>query len=236
MKKQEDCDRQNNKKSVKWSVVKIMLYFSSFYFLLFMIYSFLGWCIEMMERGIHYRRITNRGFLIGPYCPIYGYSAIIMIFLLTPFVTNNPIFTFLICSIICAIIEYGTSYAMEKIFQARWWDYSDRKFHINGMICLGNLIAFGMLSMILLNYLNPKIEQWLITINHTIMITIALILFIIYLLDTIVSFNIIYKIKSVKRNIKVDSTEEIKKIVRNIIFPKNLVKRLINAFPTLKFK
>lgn len=213
-----------------------MFYVCCFYFLLFMLYSFLGWCIEMIERGIHYRRITNRGFLIGPYCPIYGYSSIIMIILLNPFINKNPIFTFLISSIICAGIEYGTSYVMEKLFQARWWDYSDRRFNMNGRICLGNLITFGILSMILLNYLNPFVEQLLIKTNHNIIITTALIFFIIYLLDTIISFNIIYKIKSVKRNIKKDSTEEIKKIVRTIIFPKKLVKRLINAFPTLKFK
>ena len=96
------------------------------YFLLFLIYAILGWIMESALVSFQSGKLINRGFLIGPYCPIYGWGGLIITLYLTQYKDN--IFTvFFLAVIVCSILEYFTSYIMEKIFKARWWDYSDRK-------------------------------------------------------------------------------------------------------------
>ena len=113
------------------------------YFLYFIIYSFAGWSIEMVYQSIKDRHIVNRGFLIGPLCTIYGYGVLIIILLIGTN-TKDLLAVFLKAILVCSILEYMTSYVMEKLFKARWWDYSDEKFNINGRICLGTMIPFGL--------------------------------------------------------------------------------------------
>lgn len=108
------------------------------YFMLFFIYAILGWIIETTLVSIEKRKFVNRGFLIGPYCPIYGFGGLAITILLKNY-TKDPIVLFLMAVIICGTLEYFTSYIMEKIFKARWWDYSAKKYNINGRICLENL-------------------------------------------------------------------------------------------------
>ena len=118
------------------------------YFLLFITYSFIGWIIEIIDRFKVNKKIVNRGFLIGPYIPIYGSCAIVMVLLLHS--VKSPTILFLSCILIASIGEYLTSYIMEKVFHARWWDYSDYKFNLNGRICLINCLGFGVLGFILI--------------------------------------------------------------------------------------
>lgn len=116
------------------------------YYLLFFIYSVIGWIIEVTNIFITKKKFINRGFLIGPYCPIYGFGGILMTILLEKYY-ENIILTFIFSIFICAMLEYFTSYLLEKIFNARWWNYSNRKFNINGRICFGNLIIFRSIRM-----------------------------------------------------------------------------------------
>ena len=88
------------------------------YFLLFMSYAFLGWCMEVICKLFQYKRFINRGFLIGPYCPIYGWGALAITILLKRY-TYDVIVLFVMSVIICSFIEYFTSYFMEKKFHAR---------------------------------------------------------------------------------------------------------------------
>ena len=106
------------------------------------------------------RQFVNRVFLIGPYCPIYGVGSVLIIY----FLRNNlgDILSVNLKSIlVAAILEYMTSFVMEKIFHARWWDYSDNKFNINGRICLETLIPFGFLACFLVYIINPFIYNYL---------------------------------------------------------------------------
>ena len=105
------------------------------YFLFFIIYSFLGWIIEVILCSIIEKKIVDRGFLIGPICPIYGCGAVIITLALSSY-KDDWIVVFCMAVILAGALEYFTSYAMEKIFHARWWDYSNNKFNINGRICL----------------------------------------------------------------------------------------------------
>ena len=136
-----------------------------FYFALFFIYSFIGWLIEMFcVNVILKQKFANRGFLIGPYCPIYGSASLIMIFLLSRY-KEDILVLFFMSIIICSITEYLTSYIMEKIFKARWWDYTNEPFNLNGRICLINSIAFGMLGVLLIKFINPFFSNLLLKIN-----------------------------------------------------------------------
>ena len=118
------------------------------YFLLFLTYSIFGWIMEMIVTLITDKEIVNRGFLIGPYCPIYGTCSILMILLLNRI--TDSILLFVLSIIICSVGEYLTSYLMEKIFKARWWDYSRMKFNLNGRICLRNCLFFGILGFLMI--------------------------------------------------------------------------------------
>lgn len=95
----------------------------------FFIYSFLGWICEIIYCSILDKKFQNRGFLYGPYCPIYGFGAMIILKVLIPF-SAHPIFLFVMGMFVCSVLEYVTSYVMEKAFHLRWWDYSKHKFNI----------------------------------------------------------------------------------------------------------
>jgi len=103
----------------------------STYFLYFIIYSFMGWMMEVICKLFELKRFVNRGFLIGSICPIYGYG-VLGIILLVGRNTTDLLSVFLKSILVCSILEYFTSYLMEKLFHARWWDYSRRKYNING--------------------------------------------------------------------------------------------------------
>ena len=128
------------------------------YFLLFMLYSFIGWCMEVTGKLIQYKRFINRGFLVGPYCPIYGTGAILITFLLNRY-TNDPFVLFIMAILVCGTLEYLTSYFMEKIYHARWWDYSQRKFNINGRVCLEYAILWGIITVILIEVLKDFVDK-----------------------------------------------------------------------------
>lgn len=203
------------------------------YFILFMIYSVIGWLIEVVVCSLQLRKIVDRGFLIGPYCPIYGVCSILMIFLLNKYL-SDPIVLFVMATLICSIIEYITSYIMEKLFKVRWWDYSHMKFNINGRICLSNSILFGFLGLFLMYIVNPFFNKILLMISKTILIIISVIILVIFIVDVCISFNIINKIKITANSMKKDYTEEINKKVREVLKKKSLLyKRLISAFPNI---
>lgn len=183
------------------------------YFLLFMIYAVIGWFVEVTAMFLHKHRFINRGFLIGPYCPVYGYGALCMTLLLTKY--QDDIFVLFGMSVlVCSILEYITSYIMEKLFKARWWDYSKKKFNLNGRICLSNAIMFGIGGVFIIFFVNPIILGFLYNNPKQILNIVTLILLVTYLIDNILSFKIIYSFKQTARTITHDSTEEISAKVR----------------------
>lgn len=203
------------------------------YFILFMIYSVIGWLIEIVVVGTKEKKFINRGFMIGPYLPIYGYSSIIMIFYLNHY-KDNIVTVFLLAVIVCSIMEYLVSYFLEKIFNARWWDYSTRKFNINGRVCLTNAFAFGILGVLLVYIVNPFLEELLLKINSKLLIIIALWLLTIYIVDLILSFDVTFRLKNKITKLKKDNTEEFNVKVKEMIESKMLNRRIIKAFPKLK--
>ena len=203
------------------------------YFLLFITYSFIGWIIEIIDRFKVNKRIVNRGFLIGPYIPIYGCCSIVMILLLHS--VKNPITLFTSSILIASIGEYLTSYIMEKVFHARWWDYSDYKYNLNGRICLINCLGFGILGFILIKYLNNFLYNIYSNLNMTTLNIIFYTLITIFTIDLIVSFIVIFKVKKMSHKFRnPDNTNEITKKVHEILKNNPLMKRLFMAFPNVK--
>ena len=207
------------------------------YFLLFMIYSVAGWILEVTCKLIEYKRFINRGFLIGPYCPIYGWGAVAITFLLYRY-SYDPLILFLMTLLTCSILEYATSWVMEKLFKARWWDYSKRKFNIDGRVCLGTMIPFGIFGMILTYVTNPLIVGGLNKVNPTTLNIIAIVLLVIYLVDNVLSSIVIFGFRKttvqVGREGRQDNTEQITKKVREILSSRSwMYKRLVDAYPKL---
>jgi len=207
-----------------------------YYFLLFFIYSCFGWIVETINCSItEKRKVLNRGFLIGPYIPIYGTGAIIMVLFLNEY-KEEPFVLFCMAVVYCSIIEYITSYIMEKLFSARWWDYSNYKLNINGRICLKNSLLFGLLGIVLIYGLHPIIEHLLLQVPDKTLVTISYTVFVIFILDILVTLIILSKLDIQINNIKSDATEEIDKEVKKIISHyRILYKRLFKAFPKIKF-
>ena len=204
-------------------------------FLLFIIYSVTGWIIEVIATYPDTKCFVNRGFLIGPYCPIYGNCAIAMILLLHN--VTNPILLFILSIIICSAGEYVTSYVMEKVFHARWWDYTKNKFNINGRICLTNSLAFGVLGFLLIKFVNPFVVGLITKLSPTMMNMLFYTILILFLIDNVISFKVIFKIKNMSiKYVHLDNTKEITEKVKKILSDNVLAKRVFKAFPNIRFK
>ena len=127
------------------------------WFLWLMIYSVIGWVYESTICSIGQRKLINRGFLNGPYCPIYGTGAVLVLLVLGRI--QNPVLLFFAGAVLTCSLEYLTSWLMEKLFHARWWDYSKRKFNIGGRVCLIGAVVFGAFSVVLILVLHPFIKS-----------------------------------------------------------------------------
>ena len=205
------------------------------YFLLFMSYSILGWILEVLGKFITKGKFVNRGFLIGPYCPIYGTGGLLMNILLKKYI-NDKLVLFIMAIIICSILEYVTSYIMEKLFHIRWWDYSNYKFNINGRICLETMIPFGILSILGLCYMTPFLLDKFSRVPSSLLSFCVIVLGLLYVIDNIISFRIIFGLNDITENVHTDSTEKVTAQVKKTIINNNkaLYSRLIQAFPRIQ--
>ena len=203
------------------------------YLALFYIYSFLGWLMEAVGISIREKRFVDRGFLIGPYCPIYGTGVVLITILLKKY-SDDVLATFVMSIIICGILEYLTSYIMEKIFKARWWDYSTRKFNLNGRVCLFNLIVFGILATAIVFVINPFFIKYINKIPELPLGIVLGFITVIFLVDIVISFKLIFDLKDISKELK-DNTEEISEKVKRRIrsWKIGLYRRLVKAFPRI---
>lgn len=203
------------------------------YCILFFIYSFLGWIMEVTLTLITDKKFVNRGFLLGPCCPIYGCGCILLNLLLHNY-TNNILVLFILTMFTCSSLEYITSFLMEKIFKLRWWDYSQMKFNINGRICLETMTPFSILGVLAIKYATPFFITNINKLSEKTILIISIILITLFIIDVIISLTIVFKLKFVSKNIKKDSTLDIKnaikKFIKNDIY---VYERIIESFPNL---
>ena len=210
------------------------------YFLLFIIYSILGWLMEVINAVFTLKRFVNRGFLIGPYCPIYGCGAILITLLLTRY-KNDPFVFFIMSILLCGTLEYLTSYIMEKFFNLRWWDYSEKKFNIDGRVCIDTLLPFGLLGVLIMYVLNPFFINIINSISNEWLSILFYSIALLFTTDITISVITILTIKRtaavISEENKEDNTEQITQKVKEILLgkPKAFAeKRLFNAYPRLR--
>ena len=160
--------------------VKLTLFFS--------VYSMIGWLCESIYCSIPQKRWINRGFLNGPFCPVYGFGALLILAVLSPLlgVFEFPlelIVLFFTATLLTSVLEYVTSVLLEKLFHTSWWDYSNHKYQIHGRVCLMNSLLFGVMSTLVLEVLHPLISSLLIAIPRIVSFPLAGGLFVYFILD-----------------------------------------------------
>ena len=154
----------------------------------FYIYCFLGWCYESTYCSIRDKKLTNRGFLHGPFLPIYGSGAIALLLLTNP-VKDNIILTFIVAMIGASILELVTGMVMEEIFKVRYWDYSESRLNIKGYISLVPSLLWGIMGILLMNLIHSPIERLVFRLEHKAFYIVVLIITICMAVDFAISFR-----------------------------------------------
>ncbi len=209
-----------------------MLEWLTTWFLVFIVYSFAGWLMEVILSILIRHRLINRGFLIGPICPIYGIGGLLLSWTLRD--VDNIFALFCACMVGGAVIEYIISYLMEKIFRVRWWDYADHTFNLNGRICLDSIVAFGILGSIVVKITTPLLLNLADLMGPFFRNITALLLAIALIVDLITSLWLIRGFRVTVGTIGRDATEEISERVREILMQKGyFTRRFYKAFPNL---
>ena len=208
--------------------------------LIFYLSSFIGYIIEVLWCFLASKRFVNRGFLCGPVIPIYGFGALLILFCLLRYY-EDPVVIFVFGVIITSALEYFVSFLLEKIFHNKWWDYSNKKYNINGRICLQNSLAFGVLSLIIIYVVTPGYYFLFSLFDFKLWMILAIIFTVIFVLDVIYSIIIAYNLRN--RIIIVEELKNEKIALIPVIFEKRLREsiegfkafpsRLLKAFPNL---
>ena len=204
------------------------------YFMMFAVMSISGWLLEVTCKYFETGRFINRGFLIGPYCPIYGIGSVLAVLLLED-LFNHPATVFFMAMIICGVLEYITSWLMEKLFHARWWDYSTRRFNLNGRICLETLIPFGLMCLAIVYIIKPALFGIFIVIPPVIRHMLCAIFAALFIADITISGHMLRCIRTSADLAHGDNTENLTKAVRAELAKKGmLLRRYTKAFPHMK--
>lgn len=206
-------------------------------FLIFFIYSIIGYIIESTYVSfIKKEAIFSRGFLIGPYLPIFGFGGLFLTTILEKY-NNDIVALFIMSTVSCLILEYISSYILEKLFKLRWWDYSHKPFNVNGRICLGHGIMFGIVGVIANKLINPIVLKFISLLSSNLLIIITVVCLIILLTDLYISGKLVIKFGKNFNKYSKDATYEVKaKIIEELSKNSFLIKRLLKAFPYAKDK
>ena len=180
-------------------VAPIYTYSFQIGFLVFIMFSFIGWISEVCYVGLFVEhKFVNRGFLHGPICPVYGFGGI-AILCLPANVLSSWILLFFLSMIFATAIEYFASWILEKMFHTLLWDYSDKKFNLNGRICLLNAVLFGIMGILVVHFVQPLIMK-LISLLSDFVLNIAF--------DVLVCVFVIDLLSTVRRLVDFHTTME----------------------------
>ena len=207
--------------------------------LLFFAYAFLGWCIEVTLKYFQFHRFINRGFLTGPWLPIYGSGAALITVVirgLSPLESSIGT-TFAVSFLLCGFLEYMTSYVLEKRFHARWWDYSQKPMNLHGRVWIGNLILFGLGGVLIVVLINPLLLRLSACMSLMLREILAFSLSALFITDYVMSHFVLKLVKvSVERS-EADNTEAISKEVRLLLSDRSVFhRRFAEAYPEVIYK
>ena len=154
----------------------------SYVLILFFTYCIIGWIWECLYVSACQRRWVNRGFLYGPWLPIYGFGAMVILFA-TSWCGGNPWLIFAFGALSATVLEYFTGAMMERIFHVRYWDYSHLPLNLKGHICLPVTLGWGVFSLALVRYANPFLVVWIEKIPTAAVDPVSLVLTILFVVD-----------------------------------------------------
>ena len=207
--------------------------------LLFFMYAFAGWCMEVILKYRQYHRFINRGFLTGPVCPIYGFGAVLITVIVGNLASleSGLVMTFALSFVICGTIEYFTGLILEKISHARWWDYSTKPMNLQGRIWIGNLILFGIAGVAIMHILNPALYRFLALFSLATREAVMMVLLVVIVADYVVSYFVLKLVKVGVDSSEADNTEEISKEVRQLLTNRSYFhRRFADAYPEVVYK
>lgn len=209
-------------------------------------YAFVGWIGECIYAYYVHRKLVNRGFLYGPICPIYGVGAMGVSLILQPFEPQSVsmVFLFIAATILCSILEYTTSFVMEKIWKVRWWDYTDSPFNLNGRVALLPSLLWGAGCVVMLQFFNPALFWMFHQIPQPLYRYIAYTLLILLALDLVMTILNAHKfvlnmqtLRDIVQNVKEKGNEQIQALQQSYDKHFNSLsrnqKRMLRAFPTM---
>lgn len=204
---------------------------------MFFVFSVLGWIMEVVLKYFEFGRFINRGFLIGPYCPVYGFGVVIVTVVVGGFAIRKGTAgeIFLVGMILCGALEYFTGWYMEKLFHARWWDYSEMPMNLHGRIWIGNLILFGLACVVIVKFIDPmffyltdKCPVWIMRLSTVVIILVMS-------TDYVISHLLMNKIRNAIEDQPGDNTEEISIKIRAMLADKNIwLRRISDAFNNMQ--
>ncbi len=154
----------------------------------FYVYCFAGWCIESSYVSLKERKFTNRGFMRGPFLPLYGSGAIMMLVVSMPF-RDHLVLTYVAGCVGATVLEYVTGVTMEALFKIRYWDYSNNRFNFQGHICLGTSLAWGFLTILMTEVVHVPVETFVLSLPNQLLTVLTLILSVGIAADFALSFK-----------------------------------------------
>ena len=188
------------------------IYTAGQWVLLFFFYCFCGWIWESCYVSLCQRHWVNRGFLHGPLLPIYGSGAIIILFATLP-VAGNLALVWLLGMLAATLLEYVTGAAMERLFKVRYWDYSQKKFNLDGHICLSSSIAWGFFSILLVKFIHPPIARLLADVPAWLVDPLALLLTAAFTVDVVQSVQAALDLRDVLTRLT-EENEDLRRLAK----------------------
>ena len=166
------------------------------FFLIFYIYCFMGWCFESLYVSAKSKKWVNRGFMKGPFLPIYGCGAVIILFSTIP-VMSSPVLVYILSFIAATVLELATGIVMEKLFKVKYWDYSGNFMNYKGYICIKSSITWGFMGMLVTYIINEPVAKFIDSLNVWISALIVVILTVIFVFDFVKSFKAAYDMREI---------------------------------------
>lgn len=180
----------------------------------FYFYCFFGWIFESSFVSLKSRKFVNRGFMRGPFLPIYGSGAIMMLVVSMPF-QDNILLTYIAGCIGATVLELVTGVIMEALFKVRYWDYSNQKFNYKGHICLSSTIAWGFLTILMTEVVHKGVEQAVFSIPETVVMVVTIIVTVYIIIDFTLSFKAALDLRDVLIGLE-KAKEEMERIQKRL--------------------
>ena len=189
---------------IVWGDIMIFNFYQLLFF--FFIYAILGWCTEVIYAAVNSGKFVNRGFLNGPYCPIYGLGVITVVIALYP-IRGNLLILFAGSVALTTALEFVTGYMLERIFNQKWWDYSDEHFNVKGYVCLRFSLLWGLACVLVVSVIHPGVVRFVDAIPRTVGIVILCVLLLSIASDIVITMLAILHIKRSIRVLNAISAE-----------------------------